>query len=74
MQVQAYKTLFRKYKDQPETEVFAHFHPDKDPLTGALDFDAAFKKIAVKTVEGADAWDFTQAKYQSKYHARPSPP
>ena len=71
MQVQTYKSLFNKYKGQPEGEVFAHFHPDKDPLTGAFDFDAPFKKIAAKTLEGPDAWDFTQAKYQNKYHTRP---
>lgn len=71
MQVQQYKTLFKKYKEQPEPEAFAHFHPDRDPLTDVLDFDAPFKKIATKTLEGPDAWDFTQPKYQSKYHARP---
>jgi hypothetical protein len=71
MQVQTYKSLFNKYKGQPVGEVFAHFHPDKDPLTGAFDFDAPFKKIAAKTLEGPDAWDFTQAKYQNKYHTRP---
>lgn len=71
MEIERYEALFKKYKEQPVTNVFAHFHPEKDPLTGAFDFDAPFKKIANKTLEGPDAWDFTQSKYQNKYLSRP---
>lgn len=66
-----YKTLYRKYRDQPADQVFAHFHPEKDPLTGDLDFDAPFKKIAAKTLEGDAAWNFTQSKFQSKHLGKP---
>jgi hypothetical protein len=71
MNVTGYKSLYRKYKDQPISEVFAHFHPEKDPLTGSLDFDAPFRKIAAKTLEEATAWDFTQPKFQSSYTSKP---
>jgi hypothetical protein len=71
MDVTNYKTLYSLFKEQPATEVFAHFHPDKDPLTGSLDFDAPFKKIAAKTLEGVTAWDFTQAKFQNKHPHKP---
>ena len=52
MDVSRYKSLFKLWRDQPISEVFAHFHPEKDALTGSLDFDAPFKKIAAKTLEG----------------------
>jgi len=71
MDVAHYKTLYKRYKDQPVDEVFAHFHPEKDPLTGNLDFDAPFKKIAAKTLEGAAAWEFTQPKFQNNYPNKP---
>lgn len=71
MDVARYKTLYKRFKTQPVVEVFAHFHPEKDPLSGNLDFDAPFKKIAAKTLEGAAAWDFTQPKFQNNYPAKP---
>jgi hypothetical protein len=71
MDIVRYRHLYKKYRDQPLTEVFAHFHPEKDPLTGVLDFDAPFKKIGAKTLEGAASWDFTQTKFQSKYPSKP---
>jgi hypothetical protein len=58
MDVAPYKSLFKRYKDQPVGEVFAHFHPEKDPLTGSLDFDAPFKKIAAKTIRGSPGMGF----------------
>jgi Domain of unknown function (DUF3825) len=66
-----YNNLFRLFRDQPVSDVFAHFHPEKDPLTESLDFDAPFKKIAAKTFEGTTAWDFTQARFQNRYHDKP---
>ncbi len=71
MDVARYKSLYKRYKDQPASEVFAHFHPETDPLTRSLDFDAPFKKIAAKTLEGASAWDFTQTKFQNTHTSKP---
>jgi len=71
MDVAGYKSLYKRYKTQPVGEVFAHFHPEKDPLSGSLYFDAPFTKIAAKTLEGAAAWDFTQTKFQSNYPSKP---
>jgi hypothetical protein len=56
---------------QPVAEPFAHFHPERDPLTSNLDFDAPFKKIAGKRLEGAPAWDFTLPKFQNAYANKP---
>ncbi len=67
MQVTKYKTLFSRYKGQPISEVFAFFPPFRDPLTGTNDFHAAYKKLAEKTLEGAEAWEFTSAKFKGKY-------
>ncbi len=69
--VSQYKNLFKLWRDQPVSEVFAHFHPEKDPLTGSLDFDAPFKKIAAKTFEGSSAWEFTQTRFQNNYPNKP---
>jgi len=69
--VAQYNHLFRLWKGQPVSEVFAHFHPEKDPLTESLDFDAPFKKIAAKTFEGASAWDFIQPRFQNAYPNKP---
>jgi len=71
MDAERYKSLYKRYKDQPVDEVFAHFHPETDRLTGSLDFDAPFKKIAAKTLEGPAAWDFTQPKFQSGHASKP---
>ena len=71
MDISRYSTLFKLHRDQPVAEVFAHFYPEKDPLTQSLDFDAPFKKIAAKTLEGAAAWDFTQSRFQNNYSAKP---
>jgi hypothetical protein len=40
-------------------------------LTGELDFDAPFVAIAEKTLEGKDAWYFTQAKFENRYRSKP---
>jgi Domain of unknown function (DUF3825) len=71
MEVAKYRSLLKRYKDQPAEETFAHFHPEKDPLTKTLDFDAPFKKIAAKTLEGAEAWDFTQDRFKRGSSACP---
>ncbi len=71
MQIQKYESLFSLYKGQSTASVFAHFHPDKDPLTEALDFDAPFKKIAAKTLEAAEAWEFTNPKLRDSHRSRP---
>src|ERR1700682_4903859 len=71
MDISRYRTLFKLYKQQPVNEVLAHFHPDKDPLTGSLDFSATFKKIASKTFEGATSRDFTLPRFQNKYSEKP---
>ncbi|MEO8727590.1 MAG: DUF3825 domain-containing protein [Acidobacteriaceae bacterium] len=71
MQISKYQALYTKFKNQPVQDVLAHFHPDRDPLTGSQDFDAPFRKIAAMTLEGPDAWEFTQPKFQNKYHSKP---
>ncbi len=69
--VSKYLKLYKLHKEDSISEVFAHFHPESDPLTQELDFDASFNKIADKTLEGAEAWNFTQPKFQAKYRNRP---
>jgi hypothetical protein len=71
MDADRYESLFTKGKEQDRRTAFAHFHPAKDPLTGELDFDAPFVAIAEKTLEGKDAWYFTQAKFENRYRSKP---
>jgi len=66
-----YESLFTKGKEQDRRTAFGNFHPNKDPLTGALDFDAPFVAIAERTFEGKDAWYFTQPKFENRYRNKP---
>ncbi|HZL56753.1 MAG TPA: DUF3825 domain-containing protein [Bryobacteraceae bacterium] len=70
MSVVKYRSLYQNRKDQDPTEVFAHFHPVRSGL-GALDFDAPFVAIAEKTLDGRDAWYFTQEKFENRYRNKP---
>ena len=56
-----YKSLFRRFRDQPLDEVFSHFYPIKD------DYDKPFEIIAQNTLDGYDAWTFQQPRFQTKY-------
>jgi ribosomal protein S30 len=66
--MKAYDSLFKLYKDQPLDKVFAHFYPIKSSIpTPSLDFDASFKSIAEKTIDGYDSWEFQQPRFKAKY-------
>jgi hypothetical protein len=56
-----YGSLFRQYKDQLISSVFAHFYPVND------DYDEPFKQIAQSTWDGFDAWRFHQQRFIEKY-------
>lgn len=71
MDVQQFKGLYQNRKDQPATEVFAHFHPLRKELSHALDFDAPFTALAEKTLDGKDAWYFTSEKFEDRYRNKP---
>ncbi len=71
MDVARYESLFTKGRDQDRKTAFGHFHPFRDSLTSALDFDAPFIAIAEKTLEGKDAWYFTQPKFENRYRSKP---
>ena len=65
--MKAYKSLYKLYKDQPLEGVFAHFYPIKRNPIDAPDYDEPFKAIAKSTMDGYDAWNFQQPKFQVKY-------
>jgi hypothetical protein len=71
MDVARYESLFTKGKEQDRKTAFGHFHPLKDSLTGAYDFDAPFLAIAEKTLEGKDAWYFTLPRFENRYRNKP---
>ncbi len=71
MDAAKYRSLYSNRKDQDLAEVFAHFHPLRNPLTGDLDFDAHFTALAEKTFEGKLAWYFTNPKFENKYRNKP---
>lgn len=71
MDLRRYISLFTKSKEQDRQTAFAHFHPSVDPLTGTHDYDAPFVAIAEKTIEGKDAWYFTQPKFENRYRNKP---
>jgi hypothetical protein len=59
--MRVYSSLFRQYKDQPMSSVFAHFYPVNN------DYDEPFKQIAKNTWDGFDAWRFHQKRFIDKY-------
>jgi len=71
MDVRRYNSLFTKNKEQDRQTAFAHFHPTRDTLTAVQDYDAPFVAIAEKTLEGKDAWHFTQSKFENRYRNKP---
>jgi hypothetical protein len=71
MDITGYKSLYQKGKEQPIAEVFAHFHPQRDPLTGNLDFDCHFVELAEKTLDGKSAWYFESDKFERRYRNKP---
>ena len=58
-----YKSLFRQYREQPVSAVFAHFYP----IQG--DYDKPFQLVAEQTIDGIDAWNFHQPRFAAKYTA-----
>ncbi|MEB3047370.1 DUF3825 domain-containing protein [Rhizobium mulingense] len=59
--MKVYETLFKAHREQPLTEVFAHFYA----ING--DYDEPFKIVARATVDGIDAWHFHQERFRAKY-------
>jgi hypothetical protein len=63
--LKAYDSLFRLYKEQPPTSIFAHFYPVRN---GSIpDFDGPFKALAHATIDGYDSWTFQQERFQQKH-------
>jgi hypothetical protein len=56
----AYRSLFKLFRDQPLNSVFAHFYP----VHG--DYDEPFGLIARSTTDGYDAWTFVQERFKRK--------
>ncbi len=56
-----YESLYKMGRDQQIDAVFAHFYP----VDG--DYDAAFKRLALQTWEGSQAWSFKQPRFIQKY-------
>jgi hypothetical protein len=71
MDLSKYQSLYKNRRDQPASEVFAHFNPTRSSLSGDLDFDAPFVEIAVKTLDGKDAWYFASEKFEKRYPNKP---
>jgi len=65
--MKAYESLFKLYRDQPLDGVFAHFYPFKSSPTAEPDYDEPFRAIARATVDGYDAWEFQQPRFQRRY-------
>ncbi len=59
--MKTYQSMFRRYREQPPATVFCHMYA----IDG--DYDAPLKTLAARTSDGADAWNFSQAKFLSKY-------
>lgn len=71
--MKAYESLFKLYKSQSLASVFAHFYPYKPSPEAAPDYDEPFRVIARATVDGYDAWEFQQPRFQSKYSSQAVP-
>jgi hypothetical protein len=71
MDLSKYQSLYKNRREQPVTEVLAHFNPSRSALSGELDFDAPFTEIAAKTLDGKDAWYFSNEKYENRYPNKP---
>jgi hypothetical protein len=61
-----YESLFMQYKDQAPDTVFSHFYLPRKP-DGTPDYDAPFRDIAKRTIDGADNWGFHQPRFKAKY-------
>lgn len=57
----SYDTLFKLYREQDLTSVFAHVYAI------GTDYDEPFKLIARQTVDGPVAWAFTQERFARKH-------
>lgn len=60
--LQKFKSLFKRYKDQPHNEVFAHFRYDSKK---GETWETPFERLANMTKE--EEWSFSQTQFQSKY-------
>jgi hypothetical protein len=61
--MKVYRSLFRRFRDQGSETVFSHIYP-----VGG-DYDEPLNAVARRTIDGFDAWKFTQARFASKYPA-----
>lgn len=56
-----YRSLYKRHREQSVAEVFAHFYA----VNG--DYDEPWQAIARNTVDGFDAWGFSQERYRARY-------
>jgi len=59
--MKAYRSLFKRFREQNPETVFSHIYP----IDG--DYDEPLKAVARRTIDGADSWKFIQQRFASKY-------
>ena len=63
--MKAYESLFKLYREQDVSAVFAHAYA----ING--DYDEPYRLIARQTIDGPAAWDFVQPRFAQRYPAFP---
>lgn len=63
--MQNFQSLFRLYRDQDLSSVFAHVYA----ING--DYDEPYRLLARATVDGEDAWSFSQDRFARKHPSFP---
>jgi hypothetical protein len=59
--IKRYRSLYKRSGEQDVTTAFAHFY-----AVGG-DYDEPWRAIARKTIDGFDAWGFSQDRFKRKY-------
>jgi hypothetical protein len=59
--MKAYRSLFKRFRDQSPETVFSHVYA----ING--DFDEPLNMVARRTTDGSEAWKFVQSRFASKY-------
>lgn len=62
VEIQKFKSLFKRYKEQPYNEVFAHFRYDSKK---GETWETPFERLA--SMAKIEEWSFSQTQFQSKY-------
>jgi len=60
--IKAYRSLYKRSREQDVSLVFAHFY-----AVGG-DYDEPWKAIARKTIDGFASWGFTQDRFKVTIH------